>query len=188
MFDKANEPAKEAGGRPKPVDLVDRLLIIRILEHSDDNPMGLKRKRKNAETGEEFEVPADCVLADVVDLDTEDQPAHYDYVFLQAKLIQHFKTNVGSTLIGMIGKHPNVGERQGAYYFTDRINVARERAVAEAWVANHPEFFGSQAPGNSARKSNAPTGNGGSESESDAGGSTLDRMRASGNNSEEAPF
>ena len=151
MFDQANEPAKESGGRPKPADLKDHLLIVRVIKHSDDNPMGVMRKRKNAETGQEFEVPADCVVADVVDLDAEDQPVHYDYVFLQSKLIQHFKTNVGKTLVGVIGQHPNVGERQGAYYFTDRVTVARERAVAEAWVANHPEFFGSQAPGNAAR-------------------------------------
>lgn len=191
MFDEANAPAPNEGGRPKPADLKDHLLIVRVVKHSLDNPLGVVRKSKNAETGQDIENPADCIIADVVDLDADDQPVFYDYVFLQSKLIQHFKTNVGKTLIGSLGQQPNVGDRQGAYFFTDQFKFGRQRSYAEAWVANHPEFFGSQAPGNADRKSNAPTGNGGSaESESaNAGsGSTLDRMRNSGNDSEEAPF
>lgn len=156
MFDKANEAATSASDRPKPAQLKDHLLIVRVIEHRNDNPMGVTRTSKNAETGAEITTAADSVIADVVDLDSEGQPVYYDYVFLQSKLIQHFKTNVGMTLIGVIGQHPDQGERRGAYYFTDRWSVPREKAVAEAWAQNHPEFFASQAPGNVDRVSNAP--------------------------------
>jgi len=188
MFDQANEPAPTEGGRPKPEALVNHLMIIRIIEHSQDNPMGITRTSKNAQTGAEIKTPADCIVADVVDLDGDGQEAYYDYIFLQSKLIQHFRTNVGKTLIGTLGKHPDVGERKGAYYFTDRVQVARERAVAEAWVNNHPEFFGSQAPGNTARKSNAPSANSSDDGTSASGGSTLEAMRNQGNHGDEAPF
>lgn len=188
MFSKANEPAPSEGGRPKPVELRGKLLIIRIIEHSNDNPMGITRKSKNAETGQMIETAADCIVADVVNLDDEQQPAYYDYIFLQGGLIKHFKTNVGETLVGIINQYPDQGERKGGYYFEDRFNARRDMAEAESWVNNHPEFFGSQAPGNSARKSNAPVGNGGSDVEEDTGpGSTLDAMRRHSND-ENVPF
>lgn len=189
MFDKANEPAPSEGGRPRPDALIGKLLIIRIVEHSPDNPIGITRTSKNAETGLEIKTPADCIIADVVDLDDENQPVFYDYIFLQSKLIQHFRTNIGKTLVGTLGQHPGQGDRKGAYYFTDRSEIRREVAVAEAWVANHPEFFTSQAPGNTARKSNAPVANGGEpEPESAGSGSTLETMRRQGNSGDEAPF
>jgi hypothetical protein len=152
MFDKANEAADTGDGRPKPEQLKDHLLIIRVIAHRDDNPMGIKRKAGVNEDGTDREVPADCILADVVDLDSDGQPVWYDYVFLQAKLIAHFKTNVGRTLIGTLGQAPNAGDRKGAYFFTDQAHLARISAVGEAWANNNPEFFTSQAPGNTARK------------------------------------
>lgn len=189
MFSKANEPAPSEGGRPKPADLRGKLLIIRVIEHADKNPMGVTRKSKNAETGQMIEVPADCIVADVVNLDSDDQEVYYDYIFLQGGLIKHFKTNVGETLVGMINQYPDQGERKGGYYFEDRYNARRDMAEAESWVNNHPEFFTTQAPGNTARKSNAPVSNGGSDSEEDTGsGSTLEAMRRQGNNGDEAPF
>lgn len=152
MFDKANEPAATDGGRPKPEALKGHLLIVRVLEHRNDNPMGIKRKIGVNEDGTDREAPADCIVADVVDLDGEGQEAYYDYIFLQAKLIAHFKTNVNNTLIGTLNQHPKVGERQGAYYFQDQAGIPRIAAVGEDWAARNPEFFGAMAPHTQSRK------------------------------------
>jgi hypothetical protein len=181
MFDKANEPAASEGGRPKPADLKGRLLIIRVIEHSQDNPAGVTRKSKNAETGEDITTPADCIIADVVDLDADDQPVYYDYLFFQAKLIAHFKANQKRTLIGVIGQHPNQGDRQGAYYFTDRSEFRRDVATAESWANNHPEFFTTQAPGSGKRETGFEAGKGVFENQHESNGnatSTLDLMRS----------
>jgi hypothetical protein len=168
-FTKANEPAATDGGRPKPEALKGHLLIVRVLEHRDDNPMGIKRKTGVNEDGTDREVPADCIVADVVDLDGVDengqsqQEVYYDYIFLQAKLIAHFKTNVGNVLLGTLNQHPNVGDRKGAYYFQDQAGIPRIAAVGEDWVNRNPEFFGAMAPHTQSRKtalSNANSGGG----------------------------
>ncbi len=210
-FDKANEPAASEGGRPKPEALRGHLLIVRVLEHRDDNPMGIKRKIGVNDDGTDREAPADCIVADVVDLDGETQEVYYDYIFLQAKLIAHFKTNVGNTLIGTLNQHPNMGERKGAYYFQDQAGIARIASVGEDWVNRNPEFFGAMAPHTQSRKtalSSAQSGGGsgnqardnGQHSNSPGGEeawakvrqtqSTLESMRQRAGNGfeEEAPF
>lgn len=218
MFNKANEPAATDGGRPKPEALKGHLLIVRVLEHRDDNPMGIKRKIGINEDGTDREAPADCIVADVVDLDGDPQEVYYDYIFLQAKLIAHFKTNVGNTLIGTLNQHPNMGDRKGAYYFQDQAGMPRIAAVGEDWVNRNPEFFGAMAPHTQSRKTalaakNSDNGGGqaadhgqhagsrGTQENWDAvhaaqnrgggGVSTLDQMRQRANNgfeTDEAPF
>lgn len=219
-FDKANEAAAGDGNRPKPADLKGHLLIVRVLEHRQDNPMGIKRKAGVNEDGTDREVPADCIVADVVDLDDKEGigPVYYDYVFLQAKLIAHFRTNVGNTLIGTLNQHPQQGERQGAYYFQDQAGMPRIAAIGEDWVSKNPEFFGAMAPHTQSRKTalaakNSDNGGGqaadhgqhagsrGTQENWDAvhaaqnrgggGVSTLDQMRQRANNgfeTDEAPF
>jgi hypothetical protein len=202
MFDKANEAAATGDGRPKPEDLKEHLLIVRVIAHADDNPMGIKRKVGVNEDGTDQEAPADCIIADVVDLDGVDQPAYYDYIFLQAKLIAHFKTNVGNTLIGTLGKLPDQGQRKGAYFFTDQAHLPRIVAVGEAWAANNPDFFGPQAPGRATRQTRAERTEAvahGQHEPAQPGqaanvrkvASTLEAMRATGNggfDDEKAPF
>jgi hypothetical protein len=189
MFNKANEPAATDGGRPKPEALKGHLLIVRVLEHRDDNPMGIKRKIGINEDGTDREAPADCIVADVVDLDGDPQEVYYDYIFLQAKLIAHFKTNVGNTLIGTLNQHPNMGDRKGAYYFQDQAGMPRIAAVGEDWVNRNPEFFGAMAPHTQSRKtalSNANSGGGqgnqardnGQHSNSPGGEEAWDKVRA----------
>lgn len=196
MFDKANEAAATGDGRPKPEDLKEHLLIVRVIAHNDDNPMGIKRKTGVDESGQDIEVPADCIVADVVDLDGEDQPAYYDYIFLQAKLIAHFKTNVGNTLIGTLGKLPDQGQRKGAYFFTDQAHLPRIVAVGESWAHNNPDFFSNQAPGATTRKTRADRSEAMAHGQHDraepgqAGNvrkvaSTLEAMRSSGNGFED---
>jgi hypothetical protein len=203
-FNKANDAAPSGDGRPKPEDLVNHLLIVRVIAHKDDNPIGIKRERE--ENGVKVEYPADCVIADVVDLDAEGQPAYYDYIFLQAKLIAHFKTNVGNTLIGTLGKYPDMGQRKGAYYFTDQAGIPRIVAVGDAWANNNPEFFTAQAPGSPQRQTRQSNGGpaqdhgqhsnspGGEEAWAKVHGarSTLEQMRNSGNgggfDDEKVPF
>lgn len=212
-FDKANEPAATEGGRPKPEDLKDHLLIVRVLEHRRDNPIGIKRTVINSD-GSKEDVPADCIIADVVDLDAAEgaEQVFYDYIFFQSKLIAHFKTNVGSTLLGTLGKYPDQGERKGAYYFTDQAAIPRIAAVGESWVNNNPEFFGAMAPHTDSRKQRAAAAaaarsgggqanNHGQHSNSPGGEeawakvhsaqSTLEQMRNSNNggfNDEKVPF
>lgn len=176
-FNKANEAAATDGGRPKPEALKGHLLIVRVLEHRNDNPMGIKRKIGINEDGTDKEAPADCIVADVVDLDGDPQEAYYDYIFLQAKLIAHFKTNVGNVLLGTLNQHPNVGDRKGAYYFQDQAGMPRIAAVGEDWVGRNPEFFGAMAPHTQSRKTalSAANTNGGGN-----GGAAADNGQHSG--------
>lgn len=153
-FTKANEPAATEGGRPKPEDLKGHLLIVRVLEHAKENPIGIKRKVGINDDGTDREALVDCIIADVVDLDDPNGvgPVYYDYIFLQMKLIQHFKTNVGNVLIGTLNQHPNMGDRKGAYYFQDQAGMPRIAAIGEDWVSKNPEFFGQMAPHTQSRK------------------------------------
>lgn len=180
MFDTATAPAENTDGRPKPEGLVDHLIIVRVRDWSQDNPMGITREVKDA-AGVITQVPADCIKADIVDLDHENQPMYLDYIFLQAKLIAHFKANVGKTLIGILGKHPDQGQRKGAYYFTDQSKVARNLAIGQAWMANNGAAWNGTA---SERPAQASLDN----QHTSVPRSTLDAMRARNNELDEAPF
>lgn len=188
MFDKANEPATGSSG-PKVIDLVNKLLIIRVLEHVSAANSTRTRTKKN-EDGSETEISVDYIVADVVNLDakTGEQEIMYDFNFFQGKLIAHFKTNVGKTLIGTMGKYPDTNI-QGAYYFTDQSELPRINAVGQAWAQNNVEFFTTQAPGQPTRAKREIGGKGVFEVQHEAGPgtSTLDLVRNQGNTSE-IPF
>ena len=189
MFDKANDAAPSGDGRPKPDQLVDHLLIVRVVEHRKDNPIGITRTVGKNPDGSEITEPADCVIADVVDLDAQNPEPMYEYIFLQSKLIAHFKTNIGKLLIGTLGKYPDQGQRKGAYYFTDQSHIMRQAAVGEAWANNNREFFTTQAPGQATRKVATQSNVFQTQhQDSGTGQSTLELMRNQSNGSSEAPF